>query len=597
MAGYTRVDTINNIADGNVINAADLDGEFDGIQSAFNSSTGHNHDGTAGEGAPILALGPAQDVTISASVLGVKTTNTVDLGTSSLKFKDFYLAGAASIGGALTVNGNTTIGDADTDTITQAASYVTGTQLKSAKTATNTLSLAAYDVDGTAYTNLITLTASNTPTLALTSTGVGTINNMSIGATTASTGAFTTLTSNGATTFTAGTASTSTTTGTAVITGGLGVSGRINAANFDGIVGANTAAAGTFTSLSDSGNLTFTGTGNRITGDFSNATFTNRVAFQTSTTNSQTALTVLPNGTNVNSALNLYDNSDPTNAGRLAISQSTTSSSFTSGITGTGSYVPMTFVTGGSERARIDTSGNVGIGTTSPSSKLQIAGGSIQLDTSTSVAFGNINTRLQGASDGSFIWYGSGTERMRIDTSGNVLVGATSTLGGRLSVKTSGATNAYFTNDTAGGYNLECDSESNAGTYYFVNFRKLGTGISNITSNGTTVAYNTGSDYRLKENIQPITNALDKVSQLKPCKWDWQQFWGEGSSQGFVAHELQEVVPDCVTGAKDAVDLDGNPVYQGVDSSFLVATLTAAIQEQQALITALTARITALESK
>jgi hypothetical protein len=223
MAGYTRVDTINNIADGNVINAADLDGEFDGIQAAFNASTGHNHDGTAGEGAPILALGPVQDVTISASVLGVKTTNTVDLGTSSLKFKDFYLAGAASIGGTLGVtgtitaaaanfsgavalNGNTTIGDADTDTITQAASYVTGTQLKSAKTDTNTLSLAAYDVDGTAYTNLITLTAGNTPTLALTSTGVGTINNMSIGATTASTGAFTTLSATGVATFSAGSA-------------------------------------------------------------------------------------------------------------------------------------------------------------------------------------------------------------------------------------------------------------------------------------------------------------------------------------------------------------------------------------------------------
>ena len=100
---------------------------------------------------------------------------------------------AITASGTVTGNGNWVIGDADTDTITQAASYVTGTQLKSAKAATNTLSLAAYDVDGTAYTNLITLTASNTPTLALTSTGVGTINNMSIGATTASTGAFTTL--------------------------------------------------------------------------------------------------------------------------------------------------------------------------------------------------------------------------------------------------------------------------------------------------------------------------------------------------------------------------------------------------------------------
>jgi hypothetical protein len=86
------------------------------------------------------------------------------------------------------------MGNADTDTITQSASYVTGTTLKSAKLATNTLALAAYDVDGAVYTSLVTLTASNTPTLALTSTGVGTINNMSVGATTPSTGAFTTLT-------------------------------------------------------------------------------------------------------------------------------------------------------------------------------------------------------------------------------------------------------------------------------------------------------------------------------------------------------------------------------------------------------------------
>ena len=119
----------------------------------------------------------------------------------------------------LTVTGNTSLGNADTDTITQAASYVTGTQLKSAKTDTNTLSLAAYDVDGTAYTDLITLTASNTPTLALTSTGVGTINNMSIGATTASTGAFTTLSATGNVTL--GDA----TTDTVTVNGYMGVGG------------------------------------------------------------------------------------------------------------------------------------------------------------------------------------------------------------------------------------------------------------------------------------------------------------------------------------------------------------------------------------
>jgi len=108
---------------------------------------------------------------------------------------------ALTASGTITGNGNWVLGDTDADTITQNAAYVTGTQLKSAKTAANTLSLAAYDVDGTAYTNLVTLTAGNTPTLALTSTGVGTINNMSVGASTASTGAFTTLSANSTVTF------------------------------------------------------------------------------------------------------------------------------------------------------------------------------------------------------------------------------------------------------------------------------------------------------------------------------------------------------------------------------------------------------------
>ena len=89
--GYTRNDTANNIADGNIINAADFDGEYDAIEAAFNASTGHTHDGTSAEGAPIEVVGPSQDVVITASAIRPKTTNTVDLGTSSLEFKDAYL--------------------------------------------------------------------------------------------------------------------------------------------------------------------------------------------------------------------------------------------------------------------------------------------------------------------------------------------------------------------------------------------------------------------------------------------------------------------------------------------------------------------------
>jgi len=85
------------------------------------------------------------------------------------------------------------------------------------------------------------------------------------------------------------------------------------------------------------------------------------------------------------------------------------------------------------------------------------------------------------------------------------------------------------------------------------------------------------------------------VARLNPVTYTWK---ADGSAgQGFIAHELQAVVPDCVTGEKDAVDETGNPQYQGVDTSFLVATLVAAIKEQQAIITAFETRLAALEAQ
>jgi len=97
--GYTRNDTGNNIADGNIISASDIDGEYDAIESAFNESTGHTHDGTAAEGAPVTVLGPVQDFIASATEIKPKTTNTLDIGTVSLQFKDMYLDGTAYIDG------------------------------------------------------------------------------------------------------------------------------------------------------------------------------------------------------------------------------------------------------------------------------------------------------------------------------------------------------------------------------------------------------------------------------------------------------------------------------------------------------------------
>ena len=97
--GYTRNDTANNIADGNVINAADFDGEYDAIEAAFNSSTGHTHDGTAAEGGAITVLGPSQEFVANSSAVNPSTNAGLDLGTSSLKFNDLYIDGTAYIDG------------------------------------------------------------------------------------------------------------------------------------------------------------------------------------------------------------------------------------------------------------------------------------------------------------------------------------------------------------------------------------------------------------------------------------------------------------------------------------------------------------------
>jgi hypothetical protein len=273
------------------------------------------------------------------------------------------------------------------------------------------------------------------------------------------------------------------------------------------------------------------------------------------------------------------------------------------GDTNTGIFFPaadtIAFAEGGSEVARFDSSGNLGVGTSSPAYRLDISGGHSRIRGAQAQFWSNSdNTNIVGiyngaaagssSSSGQMIFETGLAERMRIDSSGNLLVN-------RTSASIAGSTSRFIVEGNSLGEWVTAfnNTRADAANSNFIIFARQGTQTGSISNTTTATSYVTSSDYRLKENIAPMTGALDKVTQLKPVTYTWKADGSEG--QGFIAHELAEVVPDAVTGEKDAVDAEGNPQYQGIDTSFLVATLTAAIQEQQAIITELKTRIEALE--
>jgi len=171
---------------------------------------------------------------------------------------------------------------------------------------------------------------------------------------------------------------------------------------------------------------------------------------------------------------------------------------------------------------------------------------------------------------------------------GNLLVGTTGlptagTLGTAFQVGASIAGMATWTQRSS--------STAASDHAYFYNPNGI---VGFIRTTGSSTAYSTSSDYRLKEDWQPMTGASERVKALNPVNFAWK---ADGSRvDGFLAHEAAEVVPEAVSGAKDAVDADGNPDYQGIDQSKLVPLLTAALQEALAKIDDLTARLSALET-
>lgn len=291
---------------------------------------------------------------------------------------------------------------------------------------------------------------------------------------------------------------------------------------------------------------------------------------------------------------------------------------------GTFSNHDLRLATNDTERARIDTSGRLLVGTSS-----NINGALVQIAqennlTSTTVTlnpaggltlFAPTNTGNYGPG----IWFNHGglnagiascrlttgnwgtelrfythpdtttnvndvTERMRISSSGGVLINTTTHRdSARLVVDGDGSSvnSVWYAPSTS--------------SYSVLYFRNPNGNTGRIDLSGTTTSYVTTSDYRLKENIEPVTNGIARLQQLKPSRFNF-IVDPDKTVDGFIAHEVQDVVPEAISGEKDAVDADGNPVYQGIDQSKLVPLLTAALQEAIGEIESLKARVAALES-
>jgi len=273
-----------------------------------------------------------------------------------------------------------------------------------------------------------------------------------------------------------------------------------------------------------------------------------------------------------------------------------------------------------------DSSGNVGIGTSSPDALLDIEGPSATHYINATSGNANTYYELAGTLTGSIevgggdsvylsarnaagdmIFRTGGTnERMRIDSSGRLLVGKTSAGANNIGWEYEGSGGAMLVTRTN---NPTCILNRQGGAGDTIVFRFQNSDCGNINVNTNSTAFVTSSDYRLKENVVEVTDGIDRVKLLKPSRFN---FIADPNRtlDGFLAHEVSSIVPEAITGTKDAMrtedvyDEDGNvtgtqevPDYQGIDQSKLVPLLTAALQEAITKIESLETEMITVKSR
>tara|TARA_R100001509_G_C4840669_1_gene206519 strand:+ start:71 stop:919 length:849 start_codon:yes stop_codon:yes gene_type:complete len=281
--------------------------------------------------------------------------------------------------------------------------------------------------------------------------------------------------------------------------------------------------------------------------------------------------------------------------------------------------VALTKVTGqGIDNVTVDSNGKVGIGTTSPQELLHIndsGSPTIRLTNSTTgtgsgdgseimIADADNTLRIINHEAAHIRFDANSSERMRIDSTGGVRVGTTTNIlnaasNEKMSVKNTGqghAASFQITNVSGGFPILYLDSQDTANTNQnTIAIRRGNSQVGGITTNASATAFNTVSDHRLKENVADMTDAIARVKQLAPKRFNFIAD-ADTTVDGFLAHEAQTVVPEAVTGTHNEVDSNGNAVMQGIDQGKLVPLLTAALKESVAKIEALEARVAALEA-